>query len=107
MLAVSSLNIISSLISKALSDDSISDEEYSLILLEFETFTRMKEELWEKSKMSVEKTGNIETEANELLRRNNIGVPTWVRVQNPVQNRVQNRVQTRVQNRVRKNKKYS
>ena len=33
MLAVSSPNTISSLISKALSDDSISDEEYSLILL--------------------------------------------------------------------------
>ena len=31
MLAVSSLNTISSLISKTLSDDSISDEEYSLI----------------------------------------------------------------------------
>ena len=31
MLAVSSLNAINSLISKALSDDSISDEEYSLI----------------------------------------------------------------------------
>ena len=44
MLAVSALNTISSLISKALSDDSISDEEYSLILLEFETFTRMKED---------------------------------------------------------------
>ena len=45
MLAVSALNTISSLISKALSDDSISDEKYSLILLEFETFTRMKEDL--------------------------------------------------------------
>ena len=55
MLAVSSLNTISSLISKALSDDSISDEEYSLILLEFETFTRMKEDLGEKSKISLEK----------------------------------------------------
>ena len=76
MLAVSSLNTISSLISKALSDDSISDEEYSLILLEFETFTRMKEDLREKSKMSFEKIGNIETEANELLRRKKIAVPT-------------------------------
>ena len=38
MLAVSTLNTISRLISKALSDNSISDEEYSLILLEFETF---------------------------------------------------------------------
>ena len=43
MLAVSSLNTISSLMSKTLTDDTISDEEYSLILLEFETFTRMKE----------------------------------------------------------------
>ena len=76
MLAVSSLNAISSFISKALSDDSISNEEYSLSLLEFETFTQKKEDHREKSKMSLEKTGNIETEANELLRRNKIGVPT-------------------------------
>ena len=34
MLALSTINTISSLISKALSDNSISDEEYSLILLE-------------------------------------------------------------------------
>ena len=65
MLAVSSLNTISSLISKALSEGSISNEEYSLILFEFETFTRMKEDLREKSKTSLEKTV---TEANELLR---------------------------------------
>ena len=45
MLAVSMLNTISRLISKALSDNLISDEEYSLILLEFDTFTRMKEDL--------------------------------------------------------------
>ena len=75
-LAVSSLNTISSLISKALSDDSISDEEYSLLLFTFETFTRMKEDLTEKSKTSLEKTGNIETEANELLRGNKIDVLT-------------------------------
>ena len=56
MLAVSSLNTISSLISEA-SDDSISDEKYSLILLEFETFKRLKEDLREKSKTSLEKTG--------------------------------------------------
>ena len=55
MLAVSSLNTISSLISKALSDDQISDEEYSLILFEFETLTRLKEDLREKSKISFEK----------------------------------------------------
>ena len=55
MLAVSSIDTISILVSKALSDDSISDEEYSLILLEFETFTRMKEDLWIKSKTGFEK----------------------------------------------------
>ena len=76
MLAVSALNTISSLISKALAGDSISDEEYSLILLEFETFTRAKEDLRLKSKTSLEKTGHIETEANELLRGNKTGVPT-------------------------------
>ena len=71
MLAVSSLNTISSLISKALSDDYIPDEEYSLILLKFETFTRKKEDLREKSKISLETTGSIETEANELIRQIN------------------------------------
>ena len=55
MLAVSALNAISNLISKALPDDSISYEEYSLILLEFETFTRMKEDLRIKSKTSLKK----------------------------------------------------
>ena len=75
MLAVSSLNTIISLISKALSDNSISDELYSLILFKFETFTRLKEDLREKSEMSLEKTGNIETDANELLRENKIDVP--------------------------------
>ena len=48
MLAVSTLNTISSLISNALSDGSNSDEEYSLILLEFEMYTQMKEYLREK-----------------------------------------------------------
>ena len=70
MLAVSTLNTISSLISKALTDDSISDEECSLILLEFETFARMKEDLRIKSKTSLENTGNIENEANVLFNRN-------------------------------------
>ena len=70
MLAVSTLNTISSIISKALSDNSISDEEYSLILLQFEIFTRMKEDLRIKSKTSLEKTGNIETEASVLFNRN-------------------------------------
>ena len=55
VLAVSPLNTISSLISNALSDDSISDEEYSLILFEFETFTRIKEDLKIKSRTSLER----------------------------------------------------
>ena len=76
MLAVSELNTISSLISKALSDDSISDEDHSLILLEFQTFTRMKEDLRIKSKTSFEKTGNIETEASVLFNRNTTTIPT-------------------------------
>ena len=76
MLAVSALNTISSLISKALSDNFISDEEYSLILLESETFTRMKEDLRIKSKTSLEKTGNIETEASVLFNRNTTTIPT-------------------------------
>ena len=38
-LAVSAFNTISGLISKALSNDSISDEEYSLISLEFNVHT--------------------------------------------------------------------
>ena len=70
ILAVSSFSTISSLMSKALTDDTISDGEYSLILLEFETFTRMKEDLRIRSKKSLEKTGNIETEASVLFNRN-------------------------------------
>ena len=76
MLAVSTLNTISSLISKALSDNSISDDEYSLILLEFETFTRMEEDLRITSMTSLEKTGNIETEASILFNRNATTTPT-------------------------------
>ena len=106
MLAVLAINTISSLISKALWDDFISDEEYSLILLEFETFARMKEDLRLKCRTSFEKAGNIETQAHEFLFGNKIGVPTWVRVQNYVHNHVQNHVQNHdqkhVQNHVRK-----
>ena len=76
MLAVYTLNTINSLISKALSDNSISDEEYSLILLKFETFTRMKEDLRIKSKTSLEKTSNIEPEASVLFNRNTSTTPT-------------------------------
>ena len=67
MLPVSTHKTISSLISKASSANTISDEEYSLILLEFETITRIKEDLRIKSKTSLEKTSNIETEASVLF----------------------------------------
>ena len=101
MLAVSTLHTISRLIPKALSDNSITDEEYSQILLEFETLTRKKEDIREYLRWALKETGNIETEANELLRRNKIGVPPSVHAQNHVQNRVQNHVQNHLQNRVR------
>ena len=55
MLAVFTLNTISSLISKALTDDSNSDEEYSQIVLKLEIFKRMKEALRIKCKTSLEK----------------------------------------------------
>ena len=70
ILAVLALDTISGLISKALADDSISDEEYSLILLEFETVTRMKEVLTINSGTSLEKISNIQTEASVLFNQN-------------------------------------
>ena len=78
-------------------------------MLEFDTFTRLKEDLRIKSKTSFKKTGNIETDANDLLLGYKIGVPTSVHVQNRVRNRGQNyvqyHVQSHVQNHVRKIKK--
>ena len=62
----------------------------------------MKEDLRIKSKTSLEKTGNIETEAWVLFNRNSTPSPTWPQLQNHVQNRVQNHFQNLVQNRVRK-----
>ena len=55
MLAVSALNTFSRLISKVLSDNFFSDEEYPLILLELKTFIRMKEDLEIKYMTSLEK----------------------------------------------------
>ena len=84
MLAVSTLNTISRHMSKALPDDSISDEEYSLILLEFETFTQMKEDRRIQFKTSLEKTDNIETEASVLFNRNSKTSTTWYHIQKSV-----------------------
>ena len=51
--------------------------------------------------MSLTKTGNIETEASELINRNTTTIPTCTHVQNHVRNQVQNHVQNSVQNGVR------
>src|SRR6218665_3072392 len=50
-LAEAKLNTISSLISKALVDNNVSDDEYSLILNEFVKFNEMKEEIRSKLKL--------------------------------------------------------
>ena len=50
-LAEAKLNTISNLISKALVDDNVSGEEYSLILNEFVKFNDMKEAIRSKSKL--------------------------------------------------------
>jgi hypothetical protein len=52
-LADAKLNTISDYISKSLKDDHISDEEYSLILSEFEKFNIMKEEIRSKIKVGI------------------------------------------------------
>ena len=57
------LNTISDYISKALEDDNISDEEYSLILNELVKFNEMKEELRSEIKVSV----NEEAENREAM----------------------------------------
>ena len=53
-LADTKLNTISEYISKALEDDSISDDEYCLVLHEFEKYKEMKEEIRTKIKVSVD-----------------------------------------------------
>ena len=61
-LAEAKLNTISDYVSKALEDDYISDEEYSLILNELVKFNEMKEEIRSKTKVSIdEEPGNRET----------------------------------------------
>ena len=53
-LADTKLNTISDYISKALEDDGISDDEYCLILHEFEKYNEMKEEIRSEVKASVD-----------------------------------------------------
>ena len=63
-LASSTLNRISGLVSKALNDEIISDEEYSHKLLEFDIVTQQKEDLVEKSKIGLSKA---DQEGNETM----------------------------------------
>jgi len=53
-LADAKLNTISDHISKALTDDQISDEEYSLILSELDKFNLMKEEIKSKTRVGID-----------------------------------------------------
>lgn len=53
-LADAKLNMISDLISKALEDNQIPDQEYSLILCELEKFNQMKEEIRSKIKTGID-----------------------------------------------------
>src|ERR1043165_934524 len=53
-LAEAKLNTISGYISKALEDDGISDDEYCLILHEFEKYNEMKKEIRSELKVSVD-----------------------------------------------------
>ena len=101
MSAVSALSTISSLISKALSVHSISDEEFSLILLKSERFTWRKEELRIQSRNSLDKTGNIETGPSVLFNRKKKTIPNQTHAQIRVQNHVQNYVKICVQNNVK------
>src|SRR5688572_30698151 len=60
-LAEVKLNTITDYVSKALEDDNISNEEYSLILNELVKFNEMKEEIRNKTKVSIdEEPGNRE-----------------------------------------------
>ena len=54
MLADAKLNTISDHISKALKDNTISDEEYTLILSELEKFIQMKDEIRTKNKSKID-----------------------------------------------------
>ena len=75
-LACSTLNRISVLVSNTLNDEIISDEEYLIILLEFDIFTQQKDALVEKSKISLSKDDKEGNDTMELLRGNKNAVTT-------------------------------
>jgi len=70
-LAEAKLNTISDYVSKALEDDYISDEEYSLILNELGKFNEMKEEIRSETKVSIDKEPGIRETMTESFK--NVG----------------------------------
>ena len=70
-LAEVKLNTISDYVSKALEDDYISDEEYSLILNELGKFNEMKEEIRSETKVSIDKEPGIRETMTESFK--NVG----------------------------------
>ena len=69
ILASSKLNIIHSLISKALEDCSISDVEYKLILDEVEKYHEMKNEIRRKAAAATNSPVLDEKTKNELIKQ--------------------------------------
>ena len=67
VLAISKLNSISDLVSKAIQDERISSEEYSLILAEWKKYLQMKKDI--RSKTQREQTDNqdLTVSKNEML----------------------------------------
>ena len=64
-LAEAKLNSISDYISKALEDDNISEQEFSIVLSELEKFSNMKEEVRSKTKASID----AETKQSFIARK--------------------------------------
>ena len=71
MLAEARLNTISHCVSKALEDDYISDEEYTLILNELVKFNEMKEEIRSKNKVTIDEEPGIRETMTESFK--NVG----------------------------------
>jgi len=75
LLADKKLNLISDLFSKALDDDMISDEEYSLILSELNKFVQKKEQIRKKAKTQIDKESKrslinkFKAKATEMIRK--------------------------------------
>ena len=67
MLAMSKLNTISDLVSAALMDGHISDQEFKLIMNEVMKYTQMKADIRSKAAKSYKSITISESEKNELL----------------------------------------